>query len=564
MVSLIFPSLFLRSSLILRVFFGLFFLTCFVPLGQIQAQTTAEELQEAMRNQLVCYPLERIAVDEPEIAIKSEEMCLALIYKDLGTKPLWVRPDGPTANAAIIVQYIQNADSHGLDPADYNIDRLLSLWNSEDPDELAQLETSLTYSLVKYIHDVSYGQLKPHEFDPELFAEAGNRDFHPLKTIQQALAVSDLDKFLASLPPHHHHYRNLQKALVHYRLLAAAGGWPQLADGHSLHQGERDPRIDTVRKRLGVTGEYSENTPIADPYLYDALLENAVKRFQQEHGLTQDGIIGKKTRAAMNITAAQKVDMIRINMARWRWHAHNLGDKYILVNIASFNLKAYGGDSDEPKLDFAVIVGQDQHQTPVFSDAVTYLDFNPFWNVTPSIAANEELPALRKNPNNLVKHHIRLFSSWQPDAIELDSTSMDWHSITPGRMRGYKLRQDPGPWNALGKVKFVFPNRYSVYMHDTATPNLFQRTKRDFSHGCIRVSDPLELAIFVLEGQDGGWTREKIIELYEQNSRKIIRLSQPVPVHITYQTTWVDKDGSIHFNNDIYSRDKRLLSILIQ
>ncbi|MFV0438891.1 MAG: murein L,D-transpeptidase [Desulfopila sp.] len=517
-----------------------------------------------MRRQLVCFPMELISVKEPEIVIKSEEMCLALIYRDLGAQLLWVGADGPSAKAATILKYIQNADAHGLEPADYNIERLLGLWNSTNPDDLAQLETSLTYSLVKYIHDISYGQVDPHMLDPELFAEAGDRDFRPVQTIRQALAASDLEQYLAMLPPQHHHYRNLQQALIHYRQLTAAGGWPQLADGESIRPGEHGPRLTTVRQRLRITGEYGSHDPAQDDQRYDPALVKAVKLFQKLHGLSQDGVIGQKTRTAMNITAPQKVDMIRINLARWRWHNHNLGDKYVLVNIASFNLQAYEGDAEKPVLDFAVIVGQDQHQTPVFSDTIAYLDFNPYWNVTPSIAANEELPALRKNPNSLVKRHIRLFSSWQADAIELDSTTMDWQAISPGRMRGYKLRQDPGPWNALGKVKFVFPNRYSVYLHDTVSPYLFQRTKRDFSHGCIRVSDPLELAIFILDGQAGDWTRDKVMAVYNRDTRKTIGLSSPIPVHITYQTTWVNSDGSIHFNNDIYSRDEQLLSIFIK
>ncbi|SHO50248.1 L,D-transpeptidase family protein [Desulfopila aestuarii] len=529
-----------------------------------QSRPTSDELAKAMASQLVCYPMELVNVSEPEITLKSEEMCLALIYRDLGPYPLWVTVDGPTAKAEVILEYIRNADLQGLDPQEYNLDRLLNLWHTENAAELAQLDTSLTYSLVKYIHDVSYGQLKPHETDPELFAEAGESDFNPLLTVKQVLVVSDLDQFFKNLPPQHYHYRSLVSALARYRKIAADGGWPQVAGGESLRPGEHDARVPTIRERLKVTGELQEKATVLDTNLYDPELEEAVKVFQRHHGLTQDGVIGKKTTAAMNITAAQKVDMIRINMARWRWHAHELGDKYIMVNIASFNLKAFQDNSDTPTLDFAVIVGQDQHQTPVFSDTVAYLDFNPYWNVTPSIAANEELPGLRKDPNHLSKRHIRVFSSWQPEAVELDSTTMDWHTVTPGRMRGYKLRQDPGPWNALGKVKFVFPNQYSVYMHDTASPNLFQRTKRDFSHGCIRVSNPLELAIFVLNDQDGGWTRDKVIDLYGKDTRKVVRLSRPVPVHITYQTVWVDKDGTINFNGDIYARDKKLLSILIK
>ena len=551
----------LSSSCLRLIVNAVTLLALFSPIAQ--ARVTEAELDQAMASRLVCYPLDIVKVEEPEVLLKSEELCLTHIYRDLGPKPLWVTPDGPSHKAELILTHIRNSIFHGLNPQEYNLDRIQQLWDKDDAESLALLDTSLTFSLVRYVHDVSYGQLKVHETDPELFAEAGKQDFNPLLTIKRALAVPDFQEFLEQLPPPHTHYSRLQTALIHYRQLAAAGGWPQLPDGESLRPGQRDRRIPTVRERLRITGELT-SAPAPDPEVFDAGLEEAVKKFQQRHGLSQDGVIGKKTRGAMNITAAQKVDIIRLNMARWRWHAHDLGKKYILVNIASFNLKAFAGNHDEPVLDFPVIVGQDQHQTPVFSDNVAYLDFNPFWNVTPSIAANEELPALRKDPHHLAKRNIRLFSSWQPGAVELDSTMIDWNAITPGEMRGYKLRQDPGPWNALGKVKFVFPNRYSVYMHDTASPGLFSRTQRDFSHGCIRVSDPLELAIFVLNDQEGDRTRDKITELYQKDSRKVIRLSSPVPVHITYQTTWVDKDGVINFNSDIYARDERLLTILIQ
>jgi murein L,D-transpeptidase YcbB/YkuD len=279
------------------------------------------------------------------------------------------------------------------------------------------------------------------------------------------------------------------------------------------------------------------------------------------HGLEVDGIIGKNTIAALNITATEKVDSIRLNLARWRWQDHDLGRQYLLVNIAGFNLKAF--QDEKLVFDMPVIVGEQQHQTPVFSDRIKYLDFNPFWNIPTSIAKNEELPALRKNSDHLVKRRVRLFSSWQADAIELDSTAIDWHTVTSSRIAGFKLRQDPGPGNALGKIKFVFPNRYSVYMHDTPGHNLFKRTQRHFSHGCIRISDALALAIFALEAQPDGWSREKIEEIYNQEMRKVVRLSSPIAVHITYQTAWVDSSGIIHFNRDIYLRDAKLRNALL-
>ena len=300
----------------------------------------------------------------------------------------------------------------------------------------------------------------------------------------------------------------------------------------------------------------------SDATVYNSILQKAVEAFQRQHGLTPDGIIGKNTISALNISVAGDIATIRINMARWRWQAHDLGKRYVLANIASFNLKGF--EDDKIVLDMPVIVGQEQHQTPVFSGKIKYIDVNPFWNIPPSIAKKEELPALRKNSNYLVNRHVRLFSSWRPDAAELDSRAIDWHTVTQDKMAGYKLRQDPGPWNALGKIKFVFPNAYAVYMHDTPAHNLFDRTKRDFSHGCIRVSNGLNLALFLLKDQAEAWPVEKFKEIYNQKDRKIIQLPVPVPVHITYLTTWVDPNGTIFFNRDIYARDAKLYSTLLK
>jgi murein L,D-transpeptidase YcbB/YkuD len=542
------------------------FLSCCVFFLLISATTghgrpADVEISKAMAKYLVCSPLEQLQIEKQLPILATEELCLYTIYDKTGTDPLWVTANGPTEHGTIILGYLRESYRHGLDPDEYKVDRILELWDAADPDALARLETLLTYNLVKYVHDISYGQLKPLASDPVLFAEAGNIDFNPLRTIEHILATSDLDQFLAGLPPRHYHYTALKAALEHYRNIAESGGWSSIPQGPSLRPGDTDARIILVRKRLQVTDHPAGTALDTNSIHYDPLLERTVQAFQRRHGLLVDGIIGANTLAAMNISAAEKVASIRLNMARWRWQDHDLGAQYLLTNIAAFTVKAFQGE--DIILDMPVIVGKQQHQTPVFSSKIKYLDFNPFWNIPTSIAQNEELPRLRKNPNHLVDRHIRLFSSWQSDAVELDSTVIDWHNVSRGRMAGYKLRQEPGPWNALGKIKFSFPNRYSVYMHGTPAQNLFSRTQRDFSHGCIRISDPLALAIFVLETQSDDWPREKIEEIYQQELRKVIRLSSPLAVHITYQTAWVDKSGTVHFNRDIYLRDAALHNALL-
>lgn len=202
------------------------------------------------------------------------------------------------------------------------------------------------------------------------------------------------------------------------------------------------------------------------------------------------------------------------------------------------------------------------HETPIFSDEIRYVEFNPFWNLTPHIARTETLAHLRQDSGYLAEKHIRLFSSWGSDAVELDPRNIDWKTVSPRAMNRYKLRQDPGVWNALGTMKFVFPNKYSVYLHDTPNHDLFRVAKRAFSHGCIRLSDPAGLAVFLLGAQKGQWNLDKVEQVVKSGKRTIVNLAQRTPVHITYLTAWHDEEDILHFNEDLYGRDKRLLEAL--
>jgi len=519
----------------------------------------AQELQQAMLAHLNCYPMELIDFQKQKPLLESKEFCLATIYHEKGVQPLWVKADGPGSKARVIVDFLKRADEEGLDPADYEISEILELRQSDRPDDLARLDTLLTYNVVKYIHDMSYGQLKFRTSEPALFAEAGNTHFDPLKALDAARSAADLTSYLSGLAPAHRYYRNLKNALIKIKAAPENGEWVEIKGGPLVKPGNSDPRLPVIRNRLAE--EHGLVTEANDKLFYDEELVEAISLFQLRHGLKTDSIIGPQTLAVLNISREEKINIIRINMARWRWQAHELGENYVMVNIAGFSLTAVKGN--ETILEMPVIVGKSQHQTPVFSDNIRYLDFNPFWNVTTSIARNEELPALRENPNHLVERNIRLFSSWQEDAIELDSTTIEWKNISRAQMSRYKLRQDPGPWNALGRVKFVFPNHHSVYLHDTPTRELFNHSFRSFSHGCIRVSRPLDLALFALEMKDPLWSSKKIDTIVTSGERKVITLSKPLPIHITYQTVWLDNQGIIHFNGDLYNRDARLLEVLL-
>jgi len=522
------------------------------------AEETRDPLSSAITEYLKCYSLDLVNFVNQQPPSVSRNLCLLDIYQKNGRSSLWVTSAGPSQSATEILETLKQSDHDGLNPADYGVDEMEALWGSLEPDKLAQLDTLITTNLIQYIHDISRGHIELRKADPFLFSEAGDVNFDPLVTVDQALAAHDLSVFFAKLPPAHSHYEDLKSSLEIYLDLAQQGGWQPIPQGEIIRVGDHDNRLAAVVKRLAVTGDLI--APVTNTVdgvsRYEHALVPSVKQFQTRHGLKPDGDIGPKTLAAMNIPVDVAVRKIMVNMARWRWQAHHLGEKYILVNIANFNLSGF--DNGEEEITFPVIVGKLQAQTPVFSNIVKHVTFNPFWNIPVSIAKKEELPGLRKDPFHLVKRRIRVFPNWNEDAEELDSTTMDWNNISESQIAGYRLRQDPGPWNALGDVKFIFPNKYSVYMHATSHPHLFQEQQRDFSHGCIRVSDPLALAQFILSHGEKNWRQQEIEEIIQQGERKVIIPETPVPVHITYQTTWVGDDGLIYFARDIYGRDKKL------
>ena len=321
-----------------------------------------------------------------------------------------------------------------------------------------------------------------------------------------------------------------------------------------------DPRVPFIRRFLSISGDLISAGVVSSEQLYTDDLVASVKRFQTRHGLEADGIIGQGTTGVMNVPVEERVLQILMNMERWRWIAHDLGSMYVLVDIVGFDLQ--GVVDNDVVLEMRVIVGKNHHETPVFSDTIKYVEFNPFWNITPGIARNEMLRKLRNNSGYLATKHIRLFLSWQSTASELNPKTINWDTISRRQIGHFKFRQDPGPWNALGVVKFVFPNKYSVYLHDTPAHNLFENNNRAFSHGCIRLDLPEQLAQFLLTKVDSKWTEDTIRQVVESKDRKVVRLPIPVPVHLVYQTAWIDKSGTLHFSKDLYGRDGKLKKAL--
>ena len=515
----------------------------------------AEEFRVAFIEVLEFNPAKYLGVETFGRDSKTIDQRLSQFYHTHDLQPFWVSTAGPGKRARQIYDALLSADKEGLDPKRYYIDRIEKYWKSTDAVGLVRLDVLLSLGLVRYVADLREGRVEPFKLDPELFATAREFELNWDDLRQQVLETQDMKAFLDSQIPPFRQYRKLKEALMQYREIKGDGGWKSVPEGEVLKAGMEDARIPLIRKRLTVTGDLT--TESMEGTVYDEKTVEGVKHFQDRHGLAADGVIGKGTISTMNVPVDNRIRQIIINMERYRWLHVAEEERFLAVNIAGFRLVGVKNGAFE--IDMPVIVGKEYHKTPVFSDTIKYLVINPYWNVPNSIAQNEMLPKLKKNPNYLKEKNIRLLNGWDPDAKEVDSTTLDWNSMGKGDIVRYRLRQDPGPNNALGTIKFIFPNKYNVYLHDTPVHSLFEQRKRTMSHGCIRVSKPAELASYVLGGEEAGWGIEKIKQTVASGKRTVVPLKKPFPIHILYRTVIFNPaSGEINFFTDVYGRDALL------
>jgi L,D-transpeptidase YcbB len=476
--------------------------------------------------------------------------------------------DGLSPQAEALRRALLEAEADGLPASDYAVDAIERRWPAEAAEDRAELDLLLTRAFLRYAADAR-GVVDPRGSDAGWQIEPPDGD--DVASLEQALRSPDFAAALRAIESPHAEHARLRWALTHYRRIAAEGGWPTLPHGPALELGVRDERVPLLRARLTLSGDLRAPTAAAeataeaatvaggtgalDEGLFDTDLGQAVRRFQERHGLEPDGVVGPRTRAALNVTAAERADRILVNLERWRWMPRDLGRRHLLVNTAGFRLDYV--EDGEPTLGMRVIVGKEGWGTPSFADRMTHIVLNPYWNVPPSIARGELLPKLREDPAAVAADGMRVFAGWDRDAAELDPLTVDWAAVPPGRGFPYRLRQDPGPKNPLGRMKFMFPNEHSIYLHDTPNRSLFRRAFRAFSHGCIRVEEPVRLASALL-----GWAPERIEAALAKGENAYVRLPEQVPVYLTYFTAWVEPDGTVQFRDDIYGRDANLLAAL--
>lgn len=353
------------------------------------------------------------------------------------------------------------------------------------------------------------------------------------------------------LVPGGHAEQRLERALERYREVARLGGWRTLPAGRTLRVGDAGPDIAILRGRLAATGDLSG--PLRPMLRFDAALDQAVRRFQRRLGLVDDGLVGRDTRAALNVGVDRRIATLAANLSRSRRAERAFGDRYLLINLPAFELFAVA--AGRTVLSMRIVIGTRRLATPEFSARITDVVFNPFWVVPSSIARKELLPLIQDDVTVLARRGFRVFDGWDAGARELAPTKVDWSRVTSETMR-YRLRQEPGPLNPLGRIKFVLADSNGIHLHDTPSRGAFGQPARALSHGCIRLEHPLDLAAFALEGT-GDWSPARVVEAAKLGRRQAVRLARPLAVHTVYRTAWVDRDGTVHFRADIYGHDAK-------
>ncbi len=460
---------------------------------------------------------------------------------------------GDPKNRSDLMESIASAFDEGLDPADYHQERISGLLKLADQrglsnTEKADLDMLMTDALIMYAAHLLGGKLEQSELRKEWDVEKNARPANVDSLLTVNLHNHRIKSALEALKPSHYVYSLMKLHLKRLREIAAAGGWPQVSRGEeSLKKGMKDARVAEVRAYLRSTGDLTLEATVAEDY-FDEVLEQAVKRFQTRHNLTVDGVVGKGSVEQMNVTVEQRIETIRLNLERLRWIFHHPDEDFLMVNIAGFWVKRF--QNRKEVFHSRVIVGTHLRESPIFKGVMRYVVVNPTWTLPYSIATHETLPLLQKDPGYLQAKHMEITDG---SGKIIDPNAIDFSQYSMGNFP-YIIRQRPGPWNSLGRIKFMFPNKYSVYLHDTPSRGLFERADRAFSHGCIRTDDVWGLFMNLMNDPDN-WNMERIQQLLDSGETTTIDLPKPINIYLIYLTSTVDENNRLYFMKDVYKRD---------
>lgn len=538
---------------------GLVLTACSTPSPRVEARESGSTTQAVAIETLIESRVAVLASGE-SLQVRGvalgEASALREFYTRRAFRPAWT--DAPSVDA--LVRAVRASTLEGLDPRDYHLDALLALQPelaSAKATVFARADADLVFSdaLARLARHYAFGKVDPATHEPSWNIRAPDANRDAAEVLARLLGPTLETALLAELPSHPG-YQALRNELLRHRLVAARGGWPTVAEGDTLKPGADDPRVITLRQRLRTSGDLApETSGVTEGTLYDDALVAAVQRFQARHGLTADGAVGKDTIEQLNVPIAARIDMLRVNLDRARVLLRALPSRFVLVNIAGFQI--YYIDGGKAVWQSRVVVGQPYRETPLFRSEITYLQWNPTWTVPPGIIEKDILPP-HNSPLVITRKHLKVITA---DGRVISPWAVNWnaHRKSKGYIP-YTLRQNPGPKNALGRVKFMFPNNYSVYLHDTPSKNLFDEDERTFSSGCVRVEDPVALAKLLID--DPAWDDARIAEVIASEKTENLVLKKPVPVLLAYWTAWIDGDGAVQFRRDVYGRDPLWLAAL--
>jgi murein L,D-transpeptidase YcbB/YkuD len=472
--------------------------------------------------------------------------------RSFAEEPLWTGSPAAEARTQTLLKTLRASDEHGLDPAWYGVDRIeQALKTSADAERTEQL---IGEAFAAYASDVSTGRVNANSVDSDISIE--QRKAKPADLLKAAVEAPDFAAWLAGLAPKGD-YPALQKALATWRQKRAASTYTPLPTGDALKPGKTDTRVPVLRKRLA---ELELTVPAATGALdlYDDALVALVKSYQETKCLTVDGVIGDNTTRSLNTSLDDRIEQIVANLERRRWLTEDLGQRYVFVNTGDYSM-VFVNDG-RPVFQSQVIVGTPKHPTPEIQSIMYGFQTNPYWTVPQSISGDEYLPLLRRDPYALAKQGFKIFSSWSDNNSEIDPATVDWNSINH-KAFPYRVRQEPGAANALGYIFFPFQNNYGVYMHDTASRWLFTEGSRNFSHGCIRLQNPLDFVAKVFEGR-ASFDRARVQRAIDNGEQVHYSFPEQVKLYVTYRTVSAAADGTPTFRDDVYGRDRKVVAAM--
>lgn len=485
---------------------------------------------------------------------------VAAFYELHGLSPVWISEAGLTPAGEELLALFRSSRLQGLEPREYLTaaleSRITGYYRIAESNRVdraltaARLDVALTSSFLRFAQHKSSGRIDPHLLEPD-WPVAPQADRFVEGLVERLVADGPV-RAVEAFEARHPMYRGLAGVLREYRGIEAAGGWVQVPAGPDMAVGNKGARVSLLRQRLGV------QTAGMDSASFDGALKSAVEEFQKHHGLNATGKVDKATLAALNVPVEERIRQIELSLERARWLPADFGSRYIVVNIPEAMLRVV--ESDSVVFSSRAVVGKAERQTPVLLDTMTSLVLNPYWNLPPVVIDEDVLPKLTKNTDYLKQKNVKVYRGWGKGQREIHPDSVRWSRWTSKTMP-YHLRMDPGPANALGRVKFLFPNGEHIYIHDSPQRSLYRREQRQFSSGCVRVERARDLAAYLLNGSPR-WDKERLAEAFASGEEQSVSLRNPIPVYIVYLTAWVDADGVPHFRPDLYGRDE-LLAVML-